>query len=147
MVLSQLCYTRFMEPTLARKMHIKAGWKGVVLNPPSNISIEAFKFDDLVQIVEADDAPLDFVIVFVRSVEELRVSAAKVVGLLGSTTVLWAAYPKKSGAIITDISRDNGWDAFAEHDLLGVANVALDSDWSLIRFKRRSDIKALTRKF
>lgn len=136
-----------MQTTLSQKMHIKPGWKGVVLNPPSNLSIEAFKFDDLVQIVTDDAAQLDFVIVFVRSIQELRDKASKVVSLLGPTTALWAAYPKKSGSIITDISRDNGWDAFTEHDLLGVANVALDSDWSLIRFKRRSDITSLTRKF
>lgn len=136
-----------MNTSLAQKMHIKAGWKGVVLNPPANLSIEAFQFDDLVQIVNDDTVPLDFVIVFVRSVAELRTQAAKVVTLLGPTTALWAAYPKKSGSIITDISRDNGWDAFKEHDLLGVANVALDTDWSLIRFKRRGDIKTLTRKF
>lgn len=136
-----------MDSTLAKKMHIKAGWKGVVLNPPANLNIQAFKFDDLVQLVTHDEQPLDFVIVFVNSVVDLQRQAAKVVSLLGPSTALWAAYPKKSGSIISDITRDSGWDSFSQHDLLGVANISLDADWSLIRFKRRGDIKTLTRKF
>jgi hypothetical protein len=136
-----------MRHTLAQKMHIKPGWKGVVLNPPANIAITAFEFDDLVQIVADDHAPLDFVIVFVSSSDELRRHSPHIISLLGPTTALWAAYPKKSGSIISDVSRDNGWDAFTEHDLLGVANIALDQDWSLIRFRRRSDIKRIVPTF
>jgi hypothetical protein len=136
-----------MQHTLAQKMHIKPGWKGVVLNPPANIAITAFEFDDLVQIVTDDHIPLDFVIVFVSSTDELRRHASHIISLLGPTTALWAAYPKKSGSLMSDISRDNGWDAFTEHDLLGVANIAFDQDWSLIRFKRRSDFKRIVRTF
>jgi hypothetical protein len=60
---------------------------------------------------------------------------------------LWVAYPKKSGAIATDITRDRGWDGFGARDLLGVTQVAIDADWSALRFRRRGEFKTLTRRF
>ncbi len=59
---------------------------------------------------------------------------------------LWLAYPKKSGPIRTDISRDKGWEALGPHDLLGVTQVALDETWSAVRFRYRDEIRVLTRK-
>lgn len=60
---------------------------------------------------------------------------------------LWFAYPKKSGSLASDISRDDGWEPLAAHDLLPVTQVALDSDWSALRFRYRDEIATLTRKF
>lgn len=60
--------------------------------------------------------------------------------------LLWFAYPKRTGAIPTDITRDHGWDALAEAGFLGVAQVALDGTWSALRFRRRDEIPRLTRK-
>jgi hypothetical protein len=59
---------------------------------------------------------------------------------------LWFAYPKKSGAHASDISRDHGWDALAEAGFLGVTQIAIDDDWSALRFRPRSEIAKLTRK-
>ena len=58
---------------------------------------------------------------------------------------MWFAYPKKSGTIASDITRDDGWDLLAAHDLLPVTQVAIDSDWSALRFRYRDEIKKLTR--
>jgi hypothetical protein len=60
---------------------------------------------------------------------------------------LWFAYPKKTGALKTDISRDHGWDALLAQDFLPVTQVALDDTWSALRFRLRGEIKTLTRKF
>ena len=59
---------------------------------------------------------------------------------------LWLAYPKKSGAIRSDLSRDQGWEVLAPHDLLPVTQVALDTTWSALRFRYRDEIRTLTRK-
>jgi hypothetical protein len=57
------------------------------------------------------------------------------------------AYPKKTGAIKTDLSRDHGWQPLDRHDLLPVTQIALDETWSALRFRRRAEIQKLTRKF
>jgi hypothetical protein len=59
---------------------------------------------------------------------------------------LWFAYPKKSGAYASDISRDQGWDALAVAGFLGVTQIAIDEDWSALRFRPRGEIAKLTRK-
>jgi hypothetical protein len=59
---------------------------------------------------------------------------------------LWLAYPKKSGAIRTDLSRDKGWAPLAARDLLPVTQVALDETWSALRFRYRDEIRVLTRR-
>ncbi len=59
---------------------------------------------------------------------------------------LWFIYPKRSGAICTDISRDKGWEALAAVDLLPVTQVSIDDTWSALRFRYRDEIKTLTRK-
>jgi hypothetical protein len=58
---------------------------------------------------------------------------------------LWLAYPKKSGPSRTDIRRDHGFEPLLARDFLPVAQVALDDTWSALRFRRRGEIKKLTR--
>ena len=58
---------------------------------------------------------------------------------------LWLAYPKKSGAIRSDLSRDQGWGTLEPHGLLPVTQVTLDATWSALRC-HRDEIRTLTRK-
>jgi hypothetical protein len=60
--------------------------------------------------------------------------------------LLWFAYPKLSGPLRSDISRDRGWEPLAEAGFLGVAQVALDAAWSALRFRPRDEIRVLTRR-
>lgn len=59
---------------------------------------------------------------------------------------LWLCYPKKSGRIASDITRDVGWEPILALGLLGVSQVALDEDWSGLRFRFRSEIATLSRR-
>lgn len=58
---------------------------------------------------------------------------------------LWLLYPKRSGRIATDITRDRGWEPLHDAGLLPVAQVAVDADWSALRFRRREEIREITR--
>jgi hypothetical protein len=48
----------------------------------------------------------------------------------------WAAYPKKSSGIETDITRDRGWEALYDAGLRPVRQIAIDDAWSALRFRR-----------
>jgi hypothetical protein len=48
----------------------------------------------------------------------------------------WAAYPKKSSGVETDITRDHGWEALRAEGLQPVRQVAIDDTWSALRFRR-----------
>ncbi len=41
----------------------------------------------------------------------------------------------------SDITRDTGWDALAAYDAEPVSQVALDEDWSALRFKPFVEIR------
>jgi hypothetical protein len=59
---------------------------------------------------------------------------------------LWLCYPKKSGPIKTDITRDIGWEPVLKLNLLPVMQISIDDTWSTLRFRYRDEIKTLTRK-
>lgn len=59
---------------------------------------------------------------------------------------LWMAYPKLSGSIRSDINRDKGWDPLLVRDFLPVTLIAINADWSALRFRHRTEIKTLTRR-
>ena len=61
--------------------------------------------------------------------------------------VLWFAYPKKSSKLYAGkIDRDHGWKPLQDLGFEPVRQVALDEDWSALRFRRKIYIKNFTRK-
>lgn len=92
------------------------------------------------------DPTPDWQLVFVRSVADLEAATSGIVARYRRGGHLWVAYPKKTGAIATDITRDHGWEAPGALDLLPVTQVAIDTTWSTLRLRYRDEIKVLTRK-
>jgi hypothetical protein len=55
----------------------------------------------------------------------------------GGDAVLWFAYPKgTSKTFKCDFNRDNGWDVIKAAGFDTVRQVAIDADWSALRFRR-----------
>ena len=52
----------------------------------------------------------------------------------------WAAYPKRSSGIDTDLTRDRGWDALRVAGLGPVRQIALDDAWSVLRYRRDEQV-------
>ena len=60
--------------------------------------------------------------------------------------MVWFAYPKgTSKKYKSEINRDNGWQILGELGFEGVRGVAIDEDWSALRFRRVEFIKAMNR--
>jgi hypothetical protein len=56
------------------------------------------------------------------------------------------AYPKGSSKRYQcEFNRDGGWDVLAHAGFEAVRQVAIDEDWSALRFRRVEFIKSLTR--
>ncbi|MEL6635310.1 MAG: hypothetical protein AAFW73_19430 [Bacteroidota bacterium] len=57
------------------------------------------------------------------------------------------AYPKGSSKNYTcDFNRDTGWQVLGNLGWEGVRMVAIDTDWSALRFRRVEYIKKMTRR-
>jgi len=60
--------------------------------------------------------------------------------------VVWFAYPKGSSKKYkSEINRDAGWQVLGDAGFEPVRMVAIDEDWSAVRFRRADFIKSLTR--
>jgi hypothetical protein len=60
--------------------------------------------------------------------------------------IVWLAYPKKSSKKYTsEFNRDSGWPSMGAAGFEPVRMVAIDEDWSALRFRRAEFIRTMTR--
>ena len=78
----------------------------------------------------------DFVIAFAVMKSDLMKAAETVISFVSTNAVLWFAYPKQtSKAFTSDLNRDKCRAALASFDLEPVRQIAIDEDWSALRYK------------
>jgi len=78
-----------------------------------------------------------FILAFARDAAELDKVADVCLPCMAEGAVLWFAFPKLSSKTIkSDINRDKLADLLALRHLLPNRNVAIDDDWSALRFRR-----------
>jgi hypothetical protein len=126
--------------SLADRLLLKADAAAAIINAPDGVG------DDLqatrgLKIPGKGKVSLDWLLVFVRDQLALKRVAPLAVKALRFDGVLWFAYPKLSGTIKTDITRDKGWEPMRALGFDTVAAVAIDETWSALRFRPAEKIK------
>ena len=116
---------------LAKKLTIKAGQRVIVRRCPEHLH-GTFK-----ALGAAFDRGTiaDITISFVQRQAEVDNACKEALALTAPGGVLWMAYPKKSGPLKSDLSRDEGWEPFARAGWRPVSQVAIDATWSALRFR------------
>lgn len=85
----------------------------------------------------------DFMIVFTPASADVEKLGPACIHNLSDDGKLWLAYPKgRSHKYTTDINRDRGWDTVTETGFRPVSQVAIDDDWSALRFRNSKYIKS-----
>ncbi|CAN5304234.1 hypothetical protein BH09BAC1_BH09BAC1_28060 [soil metagenome] len=88
-----------------------------------------------------------FALVFVTQQKEIDLIIPTSGPLLKGDAVLWMCYPKgTSKKYKCDFNRDTGWSVLGNYSLEPVRMVAIDEDWSALRFRKVEYIKVLSRK-
>ena len=134
---------------------VEALLKKLNYKPPATVTVLAVPAE-VAPVVEAWSAEATvrrrlgqneaFVLAFVRSADELARLVPKLVAAVVDDGVLWLAYPKKSSKRYrSDLSRDDSWQVLGDLGLEPVRAVAIDADWSALRFRRAEHIGRLTR--
>jgi hypothetical protein len=74
-------------------------------------------------------------------------SLAKTIGKkVEGDAVVWFAYPKGSSKKYkSEINRESGWKEMGEAGFEPVRMVAIDEDWTAVRFRRADFIKTMKR--
>jgi hypothetical protein len=88
-----------------------------------------------------------FTMAFVQSEAEVKKFGLAAVKQLEGDGVCWMVYPKKtSKKYQAGITRDTGWALLGELGFEGVRQVAIDEDWSALRFRRAEHIGSMIRR-
>ncbi|MFD2561702.1 hypothetical protein [Aquimarina rubra] len=97
--------------------------------------------ESLIQVSE-----VDFALVFVTEKKQIENRIETIYPKLVGDAILWFAYPKKSSKKYTsEITRDHGWGVLGDYNLEPVRQVAIDEDWTALRFRKVSYIRNMTR--
>jgi hypothetical protein len=92
--------------------------------------------------------PYEFIIIFVKSVSEVEQIAPVTIHNLMADGVLWFCYPKKTSARYnSEIDRDHGWKVLNDSGFFGIRLIAIDEDWSALRFRNKKYIKSTSGRF
>jgi hypothetical protein len=88
----------------------------------------------------------DFAMAFVITQAALDSVSAKLAKSCEGDAILWMVYPKgTSKKYKCEFNRDSGWQTLGAAGFEPVRMIAIDADWSALRFRRVEHIKTLTR--
>lgn len=87
-------------------------------------------------------AEAEFWLAFVTRKSEVERLAPLIARRTKGDAVVWFAYPKGTSKKYTcDFNRDTGWAALKKLGFDTVRSVAIDADWTALRFRRNEFIK------
>ena len=133
-----------------KKMNFKNQPEICVLNAPEsfNANLEAMQDQTLVKTDWSTVSKLHFGLVFVTKQAEVDAYALAFAEKLEGDGQIWFAYPKgTSKRYKCEFNRDNGWAVLGKLGFESVRMVAIDEDWSALRFRKVEFVKTMTRSF
>lgn len=137
-----------MDP-LFQKLNFKSQDKLLVLHAPEGFGPHVQAMKALAEVLtQADEvhSPLAFAMAFVTTQAQVDQTALQLAPWLEGDVTLWFCYPKGSSKRYRcDFNRDTGWAVLGTLGFEPVRQVAIDEDWSALRFRRVQYIRTITR--
>ena len=133
--------------TVFQKLNLRDQNEIAVLNAPASFEPElaALQGVNILRSLKVA-GEVSFSLAFVVRQKDLDTLAKAVAKKAKGDAVVWFAYPKgTSKKYKSEINRDHGWDVFGKAGFEPVRSVAIDEDWTGIRFRRVEFIKSMTR--
>jgi hypothetical protein len=130
------------------KLNLKDQTEILVVNAPASFEPELKALKGITVLRDPAKAKaISFALAFATRQSELdavsKVFSAKAAG----DAVLWFAYPKgTSKRYACEFNRDSGWNVIRVAGFDSVRMVAIDEDWSALRFRRTEYIGAVPAK-
>lgn len=133
--------------SLFHKLNLKGQTEIIVLNAPESFEPELAALEKVVVLRDTDAASeITFALVFVTTLETIEATVNAIAPKAKGDLTLWYAYPKStSKKLKCAFNRDTGWEALGRAGFEPVRQVAVDEDWSALRFRRVAFIKTLSR--
>ncbi len=116
-----------------------------VLNAPDSLEPELAALQG-VAVKRSASGSASFAMAFVITQAQLDAASSKLAAAAAADAIVWMVYPKKtSKKYRCEFDRDSGWAVLGAAGFEPVRMVAIDEDWSALRFRRAEHIKTMTR--
>lgn len=130
---------------LFKKLNLGAITTIHVLNAPSSFDSELDALEG-VAVRRSVAGQSAFAMAFAITQAELDAASRTLAKACTGDAIVWMVYPKKSSKRYRcEFNRDSGWSTLGSAGFEPVRMVAIDEDWSALRFRRTEFIKTLTR--
>jgi hypothetical protein len=125
------------------KLNFKGHSELLVVAAPGTFEAELARLEGVRVLRDPAQARgVRFTLAFVQKLAEVEALAKPLGALAEGDVVLWFAYPKQtSRKYACDFNRDTGWASVAAEGFEPVRQVAIDEDWSALRFRRSAFVK------
>ena len=129
--------------TVFEKLNRKDQQEIVVLNAPASFEPEMAKLPVKTIHQHLASVPsINFFLAFVTRKSEVAELAPQIASRAKGDAIVWFAYPKgTSKKYKCDFNRDTGWDQLKAEGFDTIRAVAIDEDWTALRFRRTEFIK------
>ncbi len=133
--------------TTFEKLNLKEQKHILVLNAPESFEPDLKTLRGVtVQRDLKNIDKIEFSLAFITKQKEVDTLGKAIAKKVEVDAVIWFAYPKGSSKKYkSEINRDSEWKVLGEAGFEPVRMVAIDEDWSAVRFRRVEFIKTLTR--
>jgi hypothetical protein len=126
------------------KLNLKDQRTISVLNSPDSFkaALASLRGVEVINALDADAAP-EFVLAFVTRQAEVDKLSQAIASRTKGDAIVWFAYPKgTSRKYSCEFNRDTGWAVLRKLGFNTVRQVAIDEDWTALRFRRAEFIKS-----
>lgn len=130
-----------------KKLNLKEQTEILILNAPASFEPELASLQGItIQREVKAISEIAFSLAFVTKQKEVDAIAKAIARKTKGDAVIWFAYPKgTSKKYKCEFNRDTGWATLGEAGFEGVRMVAIDEDWSALRFRRAEFVKTMKR--
>jgi hypothetical protein len=134
--------------TVFGKLNLKDHDEIIVLNAPASFEPELASLDGVrIKRSVGDARSIAFSLAFVTTQKEVDAITKAVAKKAAGDAIVWFAYPKKSSKRYTSElgMGTSSWAPLGDAGFEPVRMIAIDEDWTAVRFRRAGFIKTLTR--
>jgi len=124
-------------PSIFEKLNLKQQREILVVNAPPSFEPELLALESVTVLRDPKKAKaIHFALAFATKQAEVDAVAQLLASKAEGDALLWFAYPKGTSKRYTcEFNRDTGWSALRSAGFDTVRQVAIDEDWSALRFK------------
>ncbi len=134
---------------LFRKLNFKDQKQIIAINTPPSFQVILNEMVGLALVIQdpQQTVNIEFVIAFMTQQYEIDRTIRLIAPKLAEDAIVWFCYPKGSSKKYKcDFNRDTGWEIMGNFGMEAVRQVAIDEDWSALRFRAVRFISKITRR-